>query len=55
MKITIQIPELFKAHWTQDRFEDSLQRLCADAHCLAGNYEQELAQMLITAFKEADE
>ena len=34
-------------------FEDSLHRLNADAHLLAGNYEQETLIMLIKAFKNA--
>lgn len=34
--------------------EDSLHRLSADAHLLAGNYEQETAKMLIKAFKNAE-
>lgn len=36
-----------------DKFEDSLNRLCADAHLLAGNYEWETAIMLIKAFRES--
>ena len=54
MKIVIEIPEEFEAHWIMDCFEDSLQRLSADAHLLAGNYEQETAVMLINAFKNAE-
>ena len=54
MKIVIEIPEEFEAHWIVDCFEDSLQRLSADAHLLAGNYEQETAKMLIKAFKNAE-
>lgn len=53
MKIVIEIPEEFEAHWIIDCFEDSLHRLSADAHLLAGNYEQETAKMLIKAFKNA--
>lgn len=53
MKIVIEIPEEFKAHWFDDCFEDSLHRLSADAHLLAGSYEQEVAIMLIKAFKSA--
>ena len=54
MKIVIEIPEEFEAHWIVDCFEDSLHRLSADAHLLAGNYEQETAKMLIKAFKNAE-
>ena len=53
MKLIIEIPKEFENHFLQDRFEDSLHRLNADAHLLAGNYEQETAIMLIEAFKKA--
>jgi len=53
MKIIFEIPKNFENHFLQDRFEDSLHRLNADAHCLAGNYEQETIIMLIEAFKNA--
>lgn len=52
MKVEIEIPKEFEEHFKQDRFEDSLHRLSADAHLIAGNYEQEVAVMLINAFKE---
>ena len=52
MKIIIEIPKEFESHYLQDRFEDSIRRLNADAHCLAGNYEQETLVMLIKVFKE---
>lgn len=52
MKIMIEIPKEFEDHFFQDRFEDSLHRLSADAR-LAGNYEQETIIMLIKALKEA--
>ena len=54
MKLIIEIPEEFKIEFIFDCFEDSLSRLSADAHLLAGNYEQETAKMLITAFKNAE-
>lgn len=53
MKVLIEIPKEFENHFREDRFEDSLHRLNADAHCLAGNYEQETLTMLIKAFKNA--
>lgn len=53
MQITINIPESFREHWTRDRFRESLKRLREDAHCLAWNYERELADMLIEAFRTA--
>lgn len=51
MKIEIEIPKEFEEHFNQDRFEDALQRLSADAHLLAGNYELETVAMLIKAFR----
>ena len=53
MKLVIDIPKEFEQHFQTDRFEDSLHRLSADAHLLAGLYEQETALMLIKAFKNA--
>ena len=53
MRVTIDIPKEFEEHWKNDRFEDSLNRLKADAHCLAGNYEKETIDMLIKAFNTA--
>ena len=52
MKITIEIPKEFESHYIKDAFKDSLERLKADANCLAGNYEIELCDMLIKAFEE---
>lgn len=52
MKIELEIPKEFEEHFNQDRFEDALHRLSADAHLIAGNYEQETAIMLIKAFKD---
>ena len=53
MELLIKIPKEFEQHFKEDAFEDSLHRLSADAHLLAGNYEQETAKMLIEAFKSA--
>ena len=53
MKIIIEIPKEFEKEWNKDQFEDSLNRLSADANLLAGNYEQETAAMLIKAFKKS--
>ena len=53
MRLLIIIPKEFEQHFQTDRFEDSLRRLSADAHLLAGNYEQETAVMLIEAFASA--
>ena len=51
--IYIKIPKEFEEHFRKDRFEDSLHRLSADAHLLAGLYERETAAMLIESFKNA--
>ena len=53
MRIEIEIPKEFEKHFNQDKFEDSLNRLYADVHLLAGKYERELAEMLIKAFRES--
>lgn len=53
MKLLIDIPKEFEQHFQADRFDDSLHRLSADAHLLAGLYEQETALMLSEAFKNA--
>lgn len=53
MKITIEIPFEYEAEFEKDKFEDTLKRMKADAHCLAGYYEKETINMLIEAFKNA--
>ena len=53
MKLLIDIPKEFEQDFQEDRFNDSLHRLSADAHLLAGLYEQEIALMLSEAFKNA--
>lgn len=53
MTLLINIPKEFEKHFQADGFEDSLRRLSADAHLLAGFYEQETALMLIEAFANA--
>lgn len=53
MKLLIDIPKEFEQHFQADRFDDALHRLSADAHLLAGLYEQETALMLSEAFKNA--
>lgn len=53
MKVEIEIPKEFEDHFVRDHFRDSLMRLNLDAHELAGNYEQEMAKMLVKAFKDA--
>lgn len=53
MELLIKIPQEFEQHFKQDAFEDSLHRLSADAHLIAGIYEQETAKMLRDSFKNA--
>lgn len=53
MRLEIDIPKEFEEHFNSDRFEDSLRRLSADAHLIAGKYERETVTMLIKAFREA--
>lgn len=53
MELLIKIPKEFEQHFKQDAFEDSLHRLSADAHLIAGIYEQETAKMLRDVFKSA--
>ena len=58
MTIALEIPYDFVDHWDKDCFEESLRRLSADAsRCkgCSGNYEAELCDMLIMAFKNAHE
>ena len=55
MKITIEIPSEYYGEFEKDKFEETFQRMKADAHCLAGNYEKETISMLIEAFKNAKE
>ena len=48
MKMTIDIPKEFERHFNEDRFEDSLKHLKADAgEYLADLYEIELCDMLL--------
>ena len=55
MKIVIEIPKEFEQDFMDNRFEDALQKFVADAHLVAGNYEKETAEMLISAFKNSKE
>lgn len=54
MKIQIEIPEEFTSEFNQNRFQETLERLIADAELVAGRYEKETAQMLIKAFKDGE-
>ena len=53
MKVIIDIPADFEKEWNKDRFRETLRRLIADAHIMAGNYEKETATMLIDIFQDA--
>lgn len=53
MRIEIEIPKEFEDEFIKTRFSDSLERLKADANCVAGNYEKETATMLIESLKNA--
>lgn len=60
MKVTIEIPEEFEEHFSQDRFEDSLMRVEVDIDenrelGLSGLYEIELVAMLRNALSNAVE
>lgn len=65
MKLIIDIPQEFEKHFNEDRFKDSLERIEADIHdcinetaqnvpAISGNYELELVEMFVTAFKNAE-
>lgn len=57
MKIELEIPDEFKAHWNMDHFEDSFRRIKNDVRFAIGDsvcsscglYETELLDMLINA------
>jgi hypothetical protein len=53
MRLVIEIPKEFELDYRADRFKDALERLHADANCVAGRYEKETAEMLIQAFQES--
>lgn len=51
MEIILTIPKEYEKEFNKDKFTETLSRLKEDANCLAGNYEKETADMLITAFQ----
>lgn len=60
MELIITIPKEFEAHFKQDKFKDSLGRICYDIENafkkqegVSGRYEHELAEMLDDAFAKA--
>ena len=62
MKLLIEIPKEFEEHFSNDKFEDSLERIRADIKFnlenettqLSGNYEMELAEMLRDTMEKAE-
>ena len=61
MKIEIEIPKEFEAHFKADKFKDSMERIIADIqhgidsrNCLcAGRFEMETIEMLEHAFENS--
>lgn len=54
MKITIEIPKEYEIDFKADKFKDFFSRVITDMNCLCGNYEIEIAQMLIEAFSKGE-
>ncbi len=54
MKIAIEIPKEYEIDFKADKFKDFFSRVIADMNCLCGNYETEIAQMLIEAFSNGE-
>lgn len=62
MKIEIEIPKDFEKHYNYDKFNDSLKRIrydifggIANNENISGNYEYELVDMFVDAFKKSTE
>ena len=60
MFLTVNIPKEFEKHYGEDKFEDSLKRIITDVKdeidrdfAVSWQYEVELLEMLLTAFKES--
>lgn len=53
MKVLIDIPEAFEVDYNSDRFADFFQRCLADMGTCCGNFELEIAVMMIRAFAES--
>lgn len=54
MKIVIEIPEEYETDFKTDKFKDFFLRVIADMDCLCGNYEREIAEMLIESFSNGE-
>lgn len=50
VKIAIELPKEYEIDFKADKFKDFFLRVIADMNCLCGNYEKEIAEMLIEAF-----
>ena len=53
MKVVIEIPKEYEIDFKADKFKDFFSRVIADMNCLCGNYEKEIAEMLIETFNKA--
>lgn len=57
MTISLEIPKEFEEHFNNDRFKDSLERICTDiqyhGNPMSGLYEHELIEMLQNAMTKA--
>lgn len=54
MKIAIEIPKEYEIDFKADKFKDFFSRVIEDMNCLCGNYEKEIAEMLIEAFANGE-
>ncbi len=54
MKIIIEIPKEYEIDFKTDKFKDFFSRVIVDMNCLCGNYEKEIAQMLIESFNNGE-
>ena len=54
MKIIVEIPKEYEIDFKTDKFKDFFSRVIVDMNCLCGNYEKEIAQMLIESFNNGE-
>lgn len=54
MKIAIELPKEYEIDFKADKFKDFFSRVIADMNCLCGNYEKEIAEMLVETFDKAE-
>ena len=50
----IEIPKEFEVDFKTDKFKDFFSRAITDMNCICGNYEREIAEMFIKAFKNSE-